>query len=148
MTTNKPSARSKTYCDSMRQAAELWKIPVAIQRAAKAAGCPAFAGQRVHREPLLTWLGAHPEIEQAVAAGERDRADLAALKIRRLAAQVATLRTQVGRESGTLVSKASIVAEYAQATAIFQEEARALLPADDYRTWCVRCKERIGSLEP
>jgi len=88
----------------MASAESLWGIPVAEQRRAKAAGCAAFKGSRVFREPLLVWLKTNPP---APGAGDAENLRAAKLKV-----QIALLENQLARERGELVEKAVVAGEW------------------------------------
>ena len=130
--------------ESMKSASALWGIPAAVLKAAKAAGCPAFRQQRVHRKPLVEWLREHPE-----TAGEGERiAGEAELRRRRLAAQIELLELNVARAKGEVIDRAYAQEEWSRAASICQAEARLLLEADAYRIWVTRVKDRIGQILP
>jgi len=135
---------SPPVADSMKSAASLYGIPSTTLKSAKAAGCPAFVGSRIHRDPLLAWLKKNPEI----AADGATKSGEAELKVRRLAAQVALLELRVGKDAGSMVPRDLVKAEYARATAIFFEEAKALMEVDHYRVFCERTKGRVGEVDP
>ena len=42
--------------ESIKQAANAWKIPIEVLRLAREMGCDAFVAHRVHREKLVAWL--------------------------------------------------------------------------------------------
>lgn len=81
----------------MSAAESLWGIPVAEQRRAKAAGCTAFKGSRVFRDPLVAWLKTNPP---APGAGDGDNLRAAKLRV-----QIALLENQLERERGELVER-------------------------------------------
>jgi len=88
----------------MGAAESLWGIPVGEQRRAKAAGCAAFKGSRVFREPLILWLKENPP---APGAGDGDN-----LRAAKLAVQIKLLENQLSRERGLLVEKAVVAEEW------------------------------------
>jgi len=88
----------------MAAAESLWGISVSEQKRAKAAGCAAFKGSRVFREPLLVWLKTNPP---APGAGDGDNLRAAKLKV-----QIALLENQLSRERGLLVEKAVVAEEW------------------------------------
>jgi len=81
----------------MGAAESLWGISASEQRRAKAAGCAAFRGSRVFREPLILWLKENPP---APGAGDAENLRAAKLKV-----QIALLENQLARERGDLVER-------------------------------------------
>ena len=100
-TQNKPGPK---LAETMSAAESLWGIPVAEQRRAKAAGCAAFKGSRVFREPLILWLKTNPP-----APGSGDGDNLRAAKLR---VQIALLENQLAKDRGELVEKAVVAEEW------------------------------------
>ena len=93
-TQNKPVPK---LAETMSAAESLWGIPVAEQKRAKGAGCSAFKGSRVFREPLILWLKKNPP---APGAGDGDNLRAAKLRV-----QIALLENQLERERGELVER-------------------------------------------
>ena len=130
--------------DSMKQAESLWEIPIAVMRAAKNAGCPAFEKSRVHRKALLEWLETNPQI---VAAGA-DAGSKAELENEKLRVQIDTLKKRHAKEAGLLIPRAKAESEWATCAAIVQEEAKALMDRDHYRIWIDRILARLANVLP
>lgn len=130
--------------DSMKQAESIWGIPIAVMRAAKNAGCPAFEKSRVHRKALLEWLETNPQI---VAAGA-DAGSKAELEKEKLRVQIDTLKTRHAKETGILISRAKAESEWATCAAIVQEEAKLLMDRDHYRIWIDRIIARLSNVMP
>lgn len=124
----------------MTSAAKLWGVPVPIQKIAKAAGCEAFIGQRVKRDPLLAWVKAHPEAE--AAAG--NQADTAELKRQKVAWEVANLKLRHERDSGDLMPREEVRVKVAEMMAIVHDEAKNLLESDHYRIFVERVRSRFA----
>ena len=135
------------FLNSMKQAAAAWGIPVAVLRAAKSAGCPAFRNKRVHRE-VVEWLETHPEVSAQVDRAAREKSELEALRRRRLELQVERLELQAARENGSMVSRERVKSAYAKAVAAVLEEAALLLSPEDCRVFCIRTKARIAEPAP
>jgi hypothetical protein len=100
-THKKPVAK---IAESMGAAESLWGISVSEQKRAKAAGCAAFRGSRVFREPLIAWLKENP-----TPAGAGDGENLRGQKLK---VQIALLENQLSRERGLLVEKAVVAEEW------------------------------------
>ena len=128
--------------DSMKQAESIWGIPLAVQKAAKNAGCPAFERSRVHRKALLEWLEKNPQIVEAGGA----KGSEAELKRERLAVQIDHARLKFDREKGVLIPLAEAQESWATCAAIVQEEAKALMERDHYRIFIERIQARLGKL--
>jgi hypothetical protein len=132
---------------NQKAASASWNVPLAVLKAAKAAGCKAFsAGGRVNRKDFLEWLAANSkDAEQAVALdlAKADKQELEAEKIR---AQIRLLNSRNERETRTVISLVEAQAEWARAASIFQEEVRQLMEPEHYRVAVTRAKTRIGEM--
>ncbi len=134
---------------NQKAASASWGVPLAILKAAKAAGCPAFSPSgRINRTGFFEWLKSHEgEAGQAVALdlAKADRQELDNEKIR---AQIRLLRSRDERENRTLITMAEARSEWARCIAIAQDEFRALMDPDHYRVACIRWKSRCGEVLP
>jgi hypothetical protein len=136
----KPAPR---IAQNMSQAESLFGVPKAIQKLAKASGCSAFRGQRIHEKDLLEWVAANPE---AIAAdGERrNKTDRDAdLKRERLELIIAGLKLKLRRDKEELIDRAFVRESWALAAAVISDEAKLLLDKASYRIFCERCQARL-----
>ncbi|MCX6879472.1 MAG: hypothetical protein NTW21_37565, partial [Verrucomicrobia bacterium] len=105
--------KTKTkVADSMTQASAFWKISVPVMRRAKAAGCGAFIGQRIHIAPLREWLKSHPAEVRAAKQAAAGKGELDALKVRKMQAQVAEIELRVAHQKGELIPAAAAKADW------------------------------------
>jgi hypothetical protein len=134
---------------NQQAASSSWDVPLAVLKAAKAAGCPAFSpGGRINRTGFFAWLQTHEgEADHAVALdlAKADRQELDNEKIR---AQIRLLRSRNERESRSLITMTEARAEWSRCIAIAQEEFKSLMEPDHYRVACVRWKSRCGEVLP
>lgn len=132
-----------TVAASMKQAAKIWEIPLAAIKLAKAAGCPGFERQRVHRAPLLKWLVDHPE---ALAQAQK-LADTAQLKTEKLRLEVAHLTHKHKLEIENSFPVDEFKTNCKELVEIIHEEAAKLLENDMFRIFSERVKSRLSELE-
>ena len=90
----KHETKSQVF-DTMQQASAALKIPMRELKRAKAGGCPAFRGARVHEAELVEWLAANP----APDSGGDPREE----KIRE---EIRKLRIRNERDEGALIPRA------------------------------------------
>src|SRR5690348_2459239 len=99
----------KTHAfESMKAAAGSGRWPMAVIQAAKAAGCPAFRGNRVYGDELDGWLTKHPAVRSA-------RPD-DSLKGRKLSEEIRKLKLANDLKENRLISR-QWMAERMQAVA-------------------------------
>lgn len=91
------------YFDTMKQAASALELPLKILKKAKGAGCPAFRGSRVYREPLQEWLKENKE--QIVAS--RSKEDV---QIEKLLEEVRKLRISNDQKEKLVILKDKVKA--------------------------------------
>ena len=127
---------------SIKSAASLWKIPVAVIRIAKAAGCKAFVGSRIRRTDLERWLAKNPE---ATRAGE-EKAHESELRRRKLQNEVTLGNLRIANEEAKTIPRDVAKSEWARALAIVHDEAKVILEAGHYRIFIDRITLRIGSM--
>ena len=124
----------------MKQAEKMWGIPVSVQQVAKRAGCEAFVGQRVHRDPLIAWIAENPDAPDAAESNE----DTAELKRQKLAVEVARLNFMYARDKGDVMPREEVKTKVAEMCAIFHEEAKSLMETDHYRVFVERVRARFA----
>ena len=132
--------------DSMFETARRWSIPVYIQRAAKAAGCPAFRNHRVHGEELLTWLAARPEVTRAADAARQLMRDMGALQCEKLRVQIDLAKMRLGIDNGSLIPRVEAEERWAAAAAIVQEEAQVFLSRTEFAAFIQAIRARIQTI--
>ncbi len=144
----KPTAAAPLeIAPNQKAASASWDVPLAVLKAAKAAGCIAFSpGGRINRQEFLAWLKTHEaEAGQAVAM-DLAKAEKAELEKEKLRAQIRLLRSKDDRETRTVIPIETAKAEWTRAVAIIQEEAALFMEKEAYHTFCVRVKSRIGEM--
>jgi len=124
----------------MRAAASLWKIPVAVQRVAKAAGCPAFKNNRVNRSDLEAWLKKNPG---ALREG-RKAEQIAELRRQKLQEEVTLLRAKLHRESEEYIDVAEALYGTRRCWEIVKEETANHLSPELHRLFVRRVENRTG----
>lgn len=146
--TTKPSTSSSApeIAENQQSAAAKWGIPIAIIRAAKAAGCSGFQGSRVHRTPLVAWIASNAAAATAAQALDMSKATKQELEEERLRQQCRILKSKADLSESELILKTTAKDEFARALGIIQEEARGLMERDHYRVFIERSKARIGSV--
>jgi len=144
----KPKNKTKVreIAQNQGQAAKLFGVSIAVQRAAKLAGCDAFRGARVHRTPLLKWIAAHKQIAADADAAAKDKGSEAELRRERLAVQIERLRFDLEVAQGKYTLTTVYQEVWAQDCAIIQEEAKTLMERDKFRVFIDRIKARIQSV--
>lgn len=143
----KPTAEPLEIAPNQTAAAASWDVPLAVLKAAKAAGCKAFSpGGRVNRKDFFAWLKTHEAEAQGAVALDLEKAERAELEKEKLRAQIQLLRSRNDRETRELIPFGEACGEWARAIAIDQEEAKNLMGRDEYRVWCIRSKTRIGEV--
>lgn len=156
--TTKPKSKTKTtkpttkpapppeIAESMKAASVLWGIPVAVLRAAKAAGCQGFKGARVFRSQLMAWLKANSDVADQATAASLDQASKAELEMARLRAQTRLAISKADAADRVVILKTEALAEWSRAAAIVEEEYRAFLEPQEFAVAQRRAKLRIGNL--
>lgn len=91
--------RKPRVFDSLAAAAKGIPLPMAVLKAAKAAGCPAFRSNRVYADELVRWLAKHPEVLATVGT-EGDP------KAQKLFEEIRKLRIANDAKEGRLVERA------------------------------------------
>ena len=148
-TPSKPAATEPLeIAENQKAAAAAWKIPLAVLKAAKAAGCTAFKSGRVHRAEFFEWLAKHEETAAEAEALDLKKAEKAELEKERLRAQIVLLRSRNDRETRTTIPMEEAREETARALAILQEEFKALMDPALYRAACIKAKARTGEVFP
>lgn len=143
---SKPKAKRGTageYVESMKVAEAQWKIPVHVLRVAKAAGCPAFSGSRIKRAELEQWLAENPE---AKAEGDQAATE-AQLRRQKLNNEVTLGNLRIARERKESIAVIDAQTVWAIVVSVVQEEAKMMMDRDEYRTFVIRCKTRIPTIE-
>lgn len=143
----KPAAVPE-IAENQKAASSAWGIPVSVLKAAKASGCPAFQGSRVHRQPLLAWLRLNASAAATATAADIARADKQELELVKLRAQARLLVSKADLSEEVVIPKEAAKAEWARAMAVVEEEAKSLMESDHYRIFVDRCKSRIGEVLP
>lgn len=132
--------------ENQQAAAAAWSIPVAVIKAAKAAGCRAFQGSRIHRAPLVDWIRRNAATADRATADDISKASKEELELIRLRAQTRVLVSKADALDRVSISKEEAKAGFARGVAIVEEEAQALMEPDHYRIFIDRCKTRIGNV--
>lgn len=145
----KPAATAPLEtAENQKAASAAWDVPLAVLKAAKAAGCAAFKSGRVHREEFFEWLAKHEGTAAEAEALDLKKAEKAELEKERLRAQIVLLRSRNDRETRTTIPMEEAREETARALAILQEEFRQLMDPVLYRVACVKAKSRTGEIFP
>lgn len=147
-TKHKPKTKPPvpSCANSMKQAAQLWKIPMPILRAAAAAGCGAFRNHRVYRSDLTAWLQNHPEVFQQVAETASNRDRMQALRCQKLQLQTQALEFQLEIAKGLMIPKTEAEETWSSCVAVVTEEAKSALDREQYRLFIERIKTRISAI--
>lgn len=152
MTTNKSKAKTtakhQTTAPNQSAAASAWGIPIAVLRAAKAAGCEAFTTSgRIHREPFMAWLAENSDQANTATAVDLEKAEKSELEREKLKSQIALLRSRNEREERVVIQRDFVKQAWAAALSLIQEEARMSINDDDrYRVFCERIQAGLGAL--
>jgi len=141
----KPKNKTKVreIAQNQGQAQKLWGVSLAVQRAAKLAGCDAFRGARVHRTPLLKWIAAHKQIASDADAAAKDKGSEAELRRERLAVQIERLKFDLEIAKGKYTLTTTCEETWDQNAAIVQAEARLLMDREKYGIFIARVKAQI-----
>lgn len=115
---------------NMTQAETLFGIPKAIQRASKRAGCEAFRAQRIHREPLLAWVEANPQIVAEIEAATAKSSDLAEIRLAKLRAEIRLLTSKDERLQAECIPTKAAESEWRRACRIIFAELVARIGPD------------------
>jgi hypothetical protein len=144
----KPAAVPLEIAPNQSAAAASWDVPLAVLKAAKAAGCKAFsAGGRINRTEFFEWLKTHESEAQGAVAVDLEKAERGELEKEKLRAQIILLRSRNDRESRESIPIAEACGEWARAVSIMQEEAKNLMDSPElYRVFCERSKSRTGEM--
>jgi hypothetical protein len=146
---SKTTAKHQTTAPNQSAAASAWGVPIAVLRAAKAAGCDAFTTSgRIHREPFMAWLKSNSDEATTAAEIDISKAEKTELEKERLRAQIILLRSKNDREQNTVILRTTAVTEWARSMAILQEEFKLLMDDEKYAIACDRAKSRIGEMFP
>jgi len=97
-----------TWYDSIAQCAAVEKIPIAVLKAAKRAGCPNFRGSRVDSVGLTKWIADHSD-DVKVSDG-----DTGSLRDQKLAQEVRKLKLRNDAREGKLIAKTVVVETHAK----------------------------------
>lgn len=132
--------------DSLAQASSRWNIPRQVMQAAKRAGCPAFAGSRIHRAELEKWIRENPAKAKAAEKQGQERQVLAELQRQKLQAEVDLLNSKNTREESETINRAAAKSEWHRAERIAFEIAGELMEPDHFRVFQSRTQSRIGDI--
>ncbi|MEI6676849.1 MAG: hypothetical protein WCO57_16890 [Verrucomicrobiota bacterium] len=130
----------------MKSASQLWKIPLAVIRAAAAGGCLAFKNHRVSRPVLVDWLKTHPEIFASVAAAANCHEQTRILRCQKLQLETEGLEFQLEIAKGLLMPKTAAEELWATCIGIVTEEAKMMLEREAYRVFIERIKGRLSQI--
>lgn len=121
-----------------------WGINIQTIRAAKNAGCPAFAGSRVRRAELEAWLKKNP---QAVTDG-KSASNAAELKRQKTEAEVELIQVKIARERASVVLVDEARAETERCIRIMFEQAEQFLKPEIFNVFQKRVTARVGVIFP
>jgi hypothetical protein len=124
------------------------ELPLAVLRAAKAAGCKAFRGGRVYRAPLVEWLKSNQSEIETAQSTDLAKMDKAEVELEKARAQCRMFIAKADAMERVVIPKDEAKAEYARAFGIIEEEAKSLMEPDHYRIFIDRCKSRIVEVLP
>lgn len=148
--TTKTKSQPPDFAVNMASAEHLFGVPKHIQILAKSRGCLGFAGQRVHRRPLLQWVRRnHRLIAEATAqrsATAADRGEMERLKVRKLLAEVQALDLKLLCDKGLMFLKTEAEELWGACAAIVMEEGRLMMDSVTYREFITRLKARLAHI--
>ena len=109
---NPPTPKPETeVADSLKAAASILKVPIAVLQKLKASGCPGFRNGRVHLDEVRSWL-TDPKNSESMQA---DPEDIDTAKLAVLIQRARLLRIRADQEEGLLVPLAEVRRVYTQA---------------------------------